>query len=246
MTGALRIHVFDFFFNPRPYKAASAEEKRMNLWFCIRFAFLAYFLYALLLYTDGLLGRHFEYKSMVALTRGKFADSVTHFHAWRILLMGVIVLPFIEEAAFRAFLDFKRISVAVTIGGLTCIMLRSGYPLISDESLKIWITVPCGVATGLVAYFLIKESFLKRLKGHFKTLFYLSNLGFVMLHALNYDLADFSVLNFLVLPFLLTPQIIGSLVFSFLRIRNGFLWSYSFHAIDNAIFSLPLLINGFM
>jgi len=56
------------------------------------------------------------------------------------------------------------------------------------------------------------------------------------------DTAAFKAFDYFALPVLLGPQIIGSINYSFLRVRNGLVWSYVFHAVENLICFLPYII----
>ena len=169
-------------------------------------------------------------------------ERISHkFEGLSLLLVGVIVLPLLEELIFRLPLLFKPLyQVTSIILGAYCILflsLRSHTGL--DPWLCIFYSMVVSIALGIYCYHILKRYEQKAkflFKKYFVFIFYFSVCSFGFLHITNYHV-ETRLLPFL---FLLTlPQIISAFILGYLRIRYGLLYSYALHGMVNFF---PLII----
>jgi membrane protease YdiL (CAAX protease family) len=76
-------------------------------------------------------------------------------------------------------------------------------------------------------------------KQYFKFVFWLSCLGFGLVHISNFELSPTVMW---LTPLLILPQLVIGFFFAFIRVRLGVMWSIFLHAAYNFILSLPLLL----
>jgi hypothetical protein len=232
----MNMEIIRFFLCPTLQRATTLKDKLRNTFMAINLTFVSLIVFVISLsiihwVTKGL---NFDYSVMDSTRKFNF-----DFYArppFEIFFYGVVVLPLLEELTFRAFLDLKKISIALSIGGIIYFFAN------------ILFTVELGAALALIgfaiSFFAIGEQAVEFMRSNFRTLFYLSNVSFVFVHAFNYHLSQFREFDYWVLPVLLSLQMIGSLNYSYLRIRNGLAWSYLFHACENFVFLLPYIIGN--
>lgn len=237
--------MLNFLIHPTLEPNVTFQQKKHTLVRCFIFIFWAYLFYFIFSFIEYILATVFEYPSLVVETRALYARDLRPSSLVYNLIFGILIAPLGEEIAFRAFLNFKKGYIALSISGLVYILHRMivflywGIPLGMIYSLLI------AAACFVVSYLLLTEAFIDKLKEKFLVLLYLSNAMFVALHLTNYRLEDFNFLNYLVIPIVLFPQILSSIVYSYLRIKNGLVWSIALHAFENAIVAIPAIIREF-
>lgn len=79
----------------------------------------------------------------------------------------------------------------------------------------------------------------KFLSWNYPYFFYSLTILFALIHFSNFS---YSASNLLFAPILVLPQFIGGFFMGFIRIKQGFIWSFFLHALHNAIFILPVLL----
>ncbi|HHZ19861.1 MAG TPA: hypothetical protein GX391_05010 [Firmicutes bacterium] len=158
-----------------------------------------------------------------------------------VLLIGILSL--LEELVFRLPLRFTPLNLAFTFGTIAFIVSGLLLDPLGLPVLVFWAAVLGigGAVIGLTFPALRGPKVQPVIAGvyrrHFATLFYTVNLLFALLHIFNYDYHPRLWLGALVL---ITPQLLGGLVLSYLRIRQGFLWSTIYHIIWNYLFIVPM------
>ncbi|NTV31053.1 CPBP family intramembrane metalloprotease [candidate division WWE3 bacterium] len=176
------------------------------------------------------------------------------------LLVGSILAPIIEELTFRLPLRYSALNVSVFIGFVSLLI----FQLMDELNLPFMDLIPeqirsvgilsggpiftASFSVGILILFLIVRQFIKKdaalgwYSRHVGVLFYLSALSFGFVHLENYT--GLGTLIFLA-PILVAPQIIGGLMWGYLRIRYGFGWSILIHSLYNFIGIVPFTILSF-
>ncbi len=169
-------------------------------------------------------------------------ERISHkFEGFSLLLVGVLVLPLLEELIFRLPLLFKPMNQVTSIVlGAYCILFISFRSYTGfGPWLCILYSMMVAIALGIVCYQTLKrhEQKAKSLfKKYYSLIFYFSVCSFGFLHITNYHVETY-LLPFL---FLLTlPQLISAFILGYLRIRYGLLYSYVLHGMVNFF---PLII----
>ena len=129
------------------------------------------------------------------------------------LLVGVIIMPFIEELVFRLPLRFKNNLL------YRFILFLSG----------IW---------GKRKKVIVRLFLTKKWKKHYLLFFYVLAILFAYIHLFNFKITP-NVLLFS--PLLVMPQFIAGLVLGYIRVRYNFLLGFLFHATYNAILFISVI-----
>lgn len=155
------------------------------------------------------------------------------------LLVGGIVLPFVEEVAFRLSLKFKPVYLALSSAVLcyymlTKIVFESKISAI-DESF--WIRAGISVVLGVVLYSIvnfrsIRGTLMKFWALHFRSIYYVLSVSFAWVHITKYEL---NWTNVLLLPILTLPQLFSALIYGYMRVSFGFQYPLLFHMSNNLI-----------
>lgn len=240
----MTVEIINFFIKPDLQKATSLKQKFANLFVAVKFTLIGYTILVVSLTVGHLISKHLDWGFSIMDTTYKFSNSAALQTPWKIFLFGVILIPILEELAFRGFFNLKKIFIALSTGCLTYIFLKTILFFLPKTDMDTTMSLILSLAVFLTSFIWINDSVVNFINKNFKPIFYFSNIYFVSMHAFNYKLSDFSTLEFFVLPILLIPQMIGALNFSFIRIRNGLLWSILFHSAENLIFFLPSIIKG--
>lgn len=147
--------------------------------------------------------------------------------------------PFIEECAFRSFVDRTRLMIALSIGFLFLSFLRVSDIVTIQYKWSVELTL--SLVVGLGSFAILEKIKFAFSDNHFRVTFYLMNALFVAMHIGNYDLSTFSVLTFIFLPAVLFPQLILTMALSYVRLKNGLAWAIGLHMLNNLI---PALFSG--
>jgi len=166
-----------------------------------------------------------------------------------LLLVGALILPLLEETAFRLALRFAPAYLALALGVFTYyLMSKVIYQArISDIETAFVMRVGVAGAVAVLGYAVLwRPDVATRLRRfwaqHFAVVFYGSAVAFAAIHAFNYVLTPLTVL---LLPLITLPQFIGGLCYGYIRVRFGFSYAYGFHALSNALaIGLALLAPG--
>lgn len=155
------------------------------------------------------------------------------------VLQVVILAPLFEEVAFRGILQPNHKLVAIAIGMLTYLVLCVGSQtsfyvpskqtlwilsvslfmfftslyMLQAKSMQLWATNPISQQTKIY-------------------LIWLSACGFALWHYNNFN---FETARVQTIIFTLLPLLIAGLIFSWISIRYGLLWSIGMHIINNLI-----------
>ena len=162
---------------------------------------------------------------------------------WIVLIVTVFFAPFIEELIFRFHLRLNEKKIQINF-----IILLSGIILILISVLKIKYIQISILALGIILlsiYYLREAKFnqfiLSVWNRNYFFVFYVSTIGFGLLHITNFNP---KLITYLLLPILILPQLLLGLFCGFIRLSIGFKWGYIFHASHNFIFIIPILLTA--
>ncbi|MFD2513027.1 hypothetical protein ACFSRY_04060 [Pontibacter locisalis] len=172
------------------------------------------------------------------------AEMMRTMPVWTFLLVGVILLPLLEEYVFRYGLRFKKRYLVFFFTAILLLVAAFAYSV-----LPLWWALAAMVALGtLLALLLLNSSaivsrFLKQSWARiYKVVFYTMALLFGLVHLTNFE---YSLAILILAPVLVAPQIVAGLLFGYMRVKHGFFWGYFLHAGHNAIFlTLGVLYLG--
>ncbi len=162
---------------------------------------------------------------------------------WTVVLLVVGAAPLLEEWMFRGWLVGTRRALAIFASLLVLIGAVSLIRFGIDPAYPVRIVAILGLAilwvVGVVAY---RPSGLRNARPEwfdrcFPAIFWMSALGFALMHAFNYD----EPYDWLVLP-LLIPQLVGGAILGFARLRYGLWASILLHAAFNGLLVLIYML----
>lgn len=158
------------------------------------------------------------------------------------LLVVVILAPLMEEISFRLCLKIKKINIAISFG----VQLFYIFIILDVIDLPLLYNALFIILSSTVVYFLINQKILAFLKKHFKYFVYYNIIFFGLTHALNYEYS--SLQQYFYIPILISfPTVLGAYL-SYVRLKHGFLFVLSAHALHNLILfllsSLPILFTN--
>lgn len=166
---------------------------------------------------------------------------INNRHPLVIILLAIILGPLSEEITFRLGLKFSRFKISLSLAFL--LMFIGG---ILTPSLFSTLTLVTYVLTYLVLFlilfivlrFIKKDRILNFYQTYFGIIFYLSSIIFALGHIQNYT--NISKV-WLILPLLIFPQLLAGIVFGYIRVKFGFLYSTAMHMAYNGLTLLPIL-----
>lgn len=168
------------------------------------------------------------------------------------ILSSIVLVPLLEETAFRLFLtkyriNFVIVSVSVMLGALiihfiNTILWRPDSYLLFSLSIYIYVLI-ISVIIGFGLWLL--RNYLKGAQNlwndYFGLIFYSVAIIFALFHVMSVNSNENSLIY---TPVVLLPFFIYGLSFGYVRIRLGFVYSLALHFIILSIrFGLPELIN---
>ncbi|GGG08019.1 CPBP family glutamic-type intramembrane protease [Pontibacter amylolyticus] len=159
------------------------------------------------------------------------------FPVWAFLLLGVLVVPFLEELVFRYGLRFKSGYITLLVLAASIALGAVAYSLFPLEgAIGTWIIL--GMA--LVLYALNGETITRfwekmwsKIYGAF---FYFMAFAFGLIHITNFTDFDYASVAVWLIPILIAPQIVGGMLMGYMRVKHGFRWGFYLHASHNALF----------
>lgn len=159
-----------------------------------------------------------------------------------ILIVSCSLGPFLEEIAFRLPLLFSSLNLSLSTGTLSFYLINrffsveNHYDIGNYFFLRVLIAITMGVIVWLMSK---KYSHFLRIfyENRFSLIVYFYSLIFAAMHIGNYEMKSSFLLTFAWIA--LSPFLSG-LLFSFARLKYGFLYSLSLHLINNAI---PTIIH---
>ncbi|MFP2994546.1 CPBP family glutamic-type intramembrane protease [Spongiivirga sp. MCCC 1A20706] len=165
---------------------------------------------------------------------------------WTIILLVTVLIPILEELMFRSFLRFNKYYVLVSSFLLTHLVLskfyfKEGWLTITPD-LPTRLTIP--LIVGLLGFALavkLKQRLNKAWSTYFPYLFYISFLLFGLLHITKFEI---NAKTIILAPFLTAPQVIGGIIYSYVRVQYGLIYSIKLHAINNVVPAMVMAMTS--
>ena len=135
-----------------------------------------------------------------------------------LLLLGVLIVPFIEELIFRLPLRYKRNYFLRSVVFIWSGISGKNITEVSSQANQKWNRI-------------------------YPFIFYFVAMIFGLVHATNY--VGGGLTFWVLIPILVAPQFIGGLLIGFLRLRHGFFWGFFLHASNNCLFLvIPMFFSS--
>lgn len=167
------------------------------------------------------------------------ASMAERFSPLGLLLVGGVVLPLVEEIAFRLSLRFKPIYLAMSASVvvyyvLTKLVYATKISAV-DESFVSRVLI--SLAIGIVLYPIVSRQSIKKALAlfwakHFRAIYYGTCILFACIHVAKYELI---LLNIVLLPILTLPQLMSALINGYTRVSFGFQYPVIFHMCNNFV-----------
>ncbi len=179
------------------------------------------------------------------------AKMTERFSPAMLLLVGGIILPFLEEIGFRLSLVFKPMYLAMSSSVCTYYFLTkavfSTKISMVDESFLLRVII--SVSLGALLYLIFNiQSIKKRLASfwatNFRGIFYFVCIAFAWMHITKYEI---TILNILLLPILTIPQLFSAIIYGYIRLSFGFIYPLMLHmGMNTAVISISLITGSSM
>ena len=150
---------------------------------------------------------------------------------WFLYLIPCLLVPVIEELSCRLFLKKSLINSYISLSLITFILI------LLLQNRKIYSLDLYVLNTLVFSFFiwLLLFSFKKyfvNIKITDRTIFYGSAILFSLLHLSNYSFQINELPKYL---FLIIPQLCSGLIYGYIRVKNGIIYSILLHSIHNTI-----------
>jgi len=155
-----------------------------------------------------------EYTGIINSDSNQLMENFQDVSLTLIFVIGVVVIPFVEELVFRLYLRFNTNYIVKFILAISFLFGKQFGLNFKEKVFKFWHT-------------------------KYQYIFYASALIFGLVHLSNYYFSWWIVLIF---PILIAPQFFVGLMIGYLRVKYNLLTGFFLHAIHNLIFLIfPLL-----
>lgn len=153
---------------------------------------------------------------------------------WSLGVIALVVIgaPLMEETAFRGWLSGRPGHVLATVLLIAGLIVTSAFAAHGFEGARALIPLAvllgCLVLAALSLFLLRRRGAMRWFAWAFPLFFWLSTLGFALIHLFNYEAGAAAVL----LP-LVIPQLIAGSIFAYVRVHYGLWSSMLLHALHN-------------
>jgi hypothetical protein len=155
----------------------------------------------------------------------------------KLLFIGSLILPILEEIVFRLPLKFKPINISISFffliyAFISKVFFNVGYLTIN---FNVIIIMFFSLFFGFLIYFFMLKNFdyfNTFWNKNFRWIYYFSVFSFGLLHIGNFQIDK---LSFIILPLLVLPQLTSGFIAGYLRIKYGFIYCCFFHIVNNFI-----------
>jgi membrane protease YdiL (CAAX protease family) len=164
------------------------------------------------------------------------------------LFLAILLFPILEEMAFRGWLTKHRVLIAFSLTTTAFYLLYIVvYRCISllfelEKSVKVaCVGVPLLFVSVLI--YQRKDQLRDAIERNWSRLIAISIFSFSAIHALNFNIQEFSIPVIASLCVILLPYPFSAYLYTYLRIRNGLLWSMALHVLNNLITAIPVFMG---
>jgi membrane protease YdiL (CAAX protease family) len=178
----------------------------------------------------------------ILLNQTQFSSSLSES---TILLYITIVGPIVEEISFRGWLTDKKYLALLCCFAFSVLITE----IILDDLIRLtinrWFRITLDCLTGVSISSLLYrfwDRFILLLKSKFRYAVMFSCFTFAVIHILNYEIQQISLLSFLALLLIILPIYLMGFVLTYVRLKNGLMWSIGLHILNNSlILTFPML-----
>lgn len=156
-----------------------------------------------------------------------------------VLLMGIFIVPIIEELTFRLALKFSPLNASISFGLIIyfTISILSGSSVYKINRIFI-VKIVIIIALSIIIYLILSKAKVSTSlqyvwKKYYTQIIFSFILVFALLHIRN--LSFFSIKNLILIPMLILPQIILAVLASYFRITYGLFSGILLHSVVNSI-----------
>lgn len=156
-----------------------------------------------------------------------------------LFFLTILVLPLLEEVAYRLSLKFKPIFLALSLSVLTYYIVSKGvyHTKLSDVYDHFMERCLISLSIVIVTYPLFSIPKIKKglelfWKNNFRWVFYSFCLVFAWSHIMNYEL---TLEHLLLMPLITMDKLISGLCYGYARVHYGFIYSFAIHMLNNSI-----------
>ncbi|WAC02447.1 CPBP family glutamic-type intramembrane protease [Lacinutrix neustonica] len=156
-----------------------------------------------------------------------------------LLVLSLLILPLLEEGAYRLSLKFKPIFPAITLSIFTYYIFSKGvyHTKLSDVYSHFMERCLIALSVVLVFYPLFSIPKIKHVlelfwTNHFRWIYYGSCLLFAWSHITNYEL---TIEHLLLMPLITMDKLVSGLCYGYTRVHYGFYYSFAIHMLNNSI-----------
>lgn len=168
------------------------------------------------------------------------------FSPLKLVFIGILFLPLLEETAFRLALRFNKLNISLALAVFTYYLTSSFlYDVRYSELENFFLErIVLSLSVGAITFLLTSIPAILQVLEHFwnnyfRWILYVSCLGFATAHIINYSITSATVLF---IPLILLPKFIGAFCYGYIRINYGFMYSLALHFFWNSIGIIMSLI----
>ena len=170
----------------------------------------------------------------------KIHESIDNYN-FHLFILTCLIIPSIEEVAFRLPLRYSKINLSLSITVLSFYIINYFFTLKDHFDIEnfFFLRIVLSILVGITCYLLCvkySNSFVELYKNNFNVIFYFFAALFALMHISNYE---FTLDTLLLAPIITLPKLISSFVGGFVRVKYGFLYCLFLHSFHNMI---PFLI----
>lgn len=154
-----------------------------------------------------------------------------------LFLLTCLIIPLIEEIAFRLPLRYSKINLSLSVAVLFFYTINYFFTLKDHFDIEnyFFLRIAVSILGGIICYlFCVKysNSFVEFYKNDFNKIFYFYSVLFAVMHISNYE---FTLDTLLLTPIIILPKILSSFVGGFVRVKYGFLYCLFLHSFHNMV-----------
>jgi hypothetical protein len=192
------------------------------------------------------LGILFLFDAVVGISLGYTLDGLSDYYPLdhlledeepvKLLLLGVLLAPPLEEITFRLWLRVSRSALFA----LAFLIFFIGVLLLPTSQLGAVLLISVCVCLLVLTLMGYQPDIERTVARHFGLFFYTSSGLFAAVHLMNF--VSLAEIPLLLTPLLVLPQFVGGTILGYIRMRYGLKYAILNHAAFNALFfSLSIL-----
>lgn len=156
-----------------------------------------------------------------------------------LFLVSVLILPLLEEMAFRLSMKFRPLYLSLTLGTIAYYIASKVFyqaklsDIYNSFEERAFIMLAIIIITWpLFSFTPVKTRLAHFWQQQFRWVFYFLCFTFAWIHILNYEL---NLTHLLLMPLITLPKLVSAMCYGFARINYGFIYSLTIHICNNGI-----------